>query len=86
MVALDYNGSIWICGGNESGQLSQGFANLFGQRIEEHKILHKIEIDTQFIDVSAGKTNYFFSIDSDGHLWSCGSNKHGKLGQNISQC
>lgn len=79
MVVLDYDGYIWVCGNNESGQLSKGFVNSLNEEVEENTILYKINDDTQFVDVTAGG-GHFFAIDIDGHLWSCGQNTLGQLG------
>lgn len=81
MVALDYNGVIWVCGDNTQGQLSKGFLNNENETPGEHAFLNKIEIDKFFIEVSAGH-DFFFAIDDEGYLWSCGNNRKGQLGQN----
>lgn len=71
-VCLDSNGSLWVFGSNESGQL--GIPNCLGC-----KIPHQLQGIPEMISVSCGK-KFTACVDSGGHVWTFGSNSKGQLG------
>ena len=73
ILALKNNGSLWVLGDNEFGQLGLGY---IGNEITGEPV--RLGTDT-WEYVCAGST-YSFGIKSDGTLWSWGHNNQGQLG------
>lgn len=73
ILALKNNGSLWVLGDNEFGQLGLGY---IGNEITGEPV--RLGSDT-WEYVCAGST-YSFGIKSDGTLWSWGHNNQGQLG------
>lgn len=73
ILALKNDGSLWVLGDNEFGQLGLGY---IGSEITGEPV--RLGTDT-WKYVCAGST-YSFGIKSDGTLWSWGHNNQGQLG------
>ena len=73
ILALKNDGSLWVLGDNEFGQLGLGY---IGNEITGEPV--RLGTDT-WEYVCAGST-YSFGIKSDGTLWSWGHNNQGQLG------
>lgn len=73
ILAIKNDGSLWVLGDNEFGQLGLGYT---GGEINGEPI--RLGTDT-WKYVCAGST-YSFGIKSDGTLWSWGYNNQGQLG------
>lgn len=73
LLALKNDGSLWVLGDNEFGQLGLGY---IGSGITGEPV--RLGTDT-WKYVCAGST-YSFGIKSDGTLWSWGHNNQGQLG------
>ena len=71
---LKTDGSVWVCGVNNSGQLGLGDntdRNIFMQ------VTTNINKDVKQI---AGAYRHTFILKTDGSVWSCGCNEYGQLG------
>ena len=69
---LDFEGSVWSCGYNQSGQLGLGDTT---HRSKAEKIAGLPKI----FKISGGFHHSHF-IDEGGSVWVCGSNASGELG------
>ena len=75
-VILKNDGSVWVCGDNQYGQLGLGVANTTVITTFT-KVTTNINNDVK--DVYCG-FNYTFILKNDGSIWSCGGNAYGQLG------
>lgn len=76
VYVLKNDGTLWVCGKNDYGQLGLGdttHRNLLTQVIDENV--------TNIRDIVANYYNVFI-IKNDGTLWACGKNDYGQLGLN----
>lgn len=73
ILALKNDGTLWVSGDNEFGQLGLGYTG--GDIVD----LIQVGSDTDWSYVCAGAT-YSLAIKTDGTLWSWGSNAEGQLG------
>jgi len=73
LLAIKNDGTMWVSGDNEFGQLGLGY---FGG---DGVSLTKMGSDSDWDFVCAGAT-YSFAIKTDGSLWSWGQNLQGQLG------
>lgn len=73
-IALDENGNIWSHGQNIHGQLGLGHN-------EDIKVFEKVSINktVNFEQISCGN-NHSVLLDTNGSIWSCGSNFNGVSG------
>jgi alpha-tubulin suppressor-like RCC1 family protein len=71
-VALASNGTVWIWGDNNYGQLGDGT-----QR--RRTIPVQVSGLCQVISIAAG-SSHTVALKSDGTVWACGQNAHGQLG------
>ncbi|MBK8252057.1 MAG: RCC1 repeat-containing protein [Polyangiaceae bacterium] len=72
-LALLSDGTVWVWGGGESGQL--GNANLTSS-------LNPVQVSnlTNIIAVGAGASGYSVAVNSAGQVWTWGNNLEGQLG------
>jgi alpha-tubulin suppressor-like RCC1 family protein len=73
LLALKNDGTLWVSGDNEFGQLGLGYTG--GDGVQ----LTRMGNDSDWVFVCAGAT-YSFAIKNDGTLWSWGHNIQGQLG------
>lgn len=72
-LAVDQGGTLWAWGKNDKGQIGDGST-------ENRNAPVRIERDgVRWVGVAAG-LDFSLAIDSDGKLWSWGSNAAGQLG------
>jgi len=74
-LVVKKDGTMWVCGDNESGQLGTGSydrSSVYVKTLEDVK------------SVSAG-WNHTLIIKKDNSLWSCGNNEFGQLGDGTNQ-
>ena len=71
-MALDHEGHVWSCGGNQHGQLGVNDTNSRSSpcKISTLKNVRSVE----------GGYWHCIALDSQGHVWSWGDNIHGSLG------
>ncbi|MGL4731890.1 MAG: leucine-rich repeat domain-containing protein [Clostridium sp.] len=81
ILAIDSEGNLYSWGGNEYGQLGIGTSGTTANKTVPVKINGKgaIGIDTKIVSVSIGRV-YSSAIDSEGNLYTWGSNNYGQLG------
>ena len=71
---IDHQGFVWGCGSNKEGMLGIGSqANTIGPPTKLPELQNVVSI-------CLGQTHNLF-LDSEGNVWSCGSNLNGQLGQ-----
>jgi uncharacterized repeat protein (TIGR01451 family) len=72
-VALKPNGTVWVWGNNDFGQLGLG--------VQSGDQLTPIQVPSLsgVIAIAAG-ANFTFALKSDGTVWACGNNGSGALG------
>ena len=66
------DGTLWVVGNNDYGQLGDGYTSHKG-------VFTKVNNITNAIDVSCGWYNISV-VTADGSVWSCGYNDNGQLG------
>jgi surface protein len=71
-LAIKSDGSLWVWGSNDSGQLGDGTTN------DSHTPI-KIGSDTNWIDVQAGAL-FSVAMKSDGSIYTWGDDSSGRLG------
>ena len=74
-LALDMEGYLWGWGENTYGQLGDETTSYSKEPVQICK-------ETKFTQIVASKSSerFYFAIDVEGNLWSCGQNKYGQLG------
>ena len=73
-VALRSDGTVWVWGNNESGQL--GFPKATANR---SLVAVQVEELEDIVDVAAG-AQHTLALNSDGEVWAWGKNTNGQLG------
>jgi len=74
IVAIDENGSLWICGRNEFHQSNYDMVN---ERNKPVKIDFPRNHKWEFVSAGGGHT---VALDEDGQLWAWGRNNYGQIG------
>lgn len=74
---------LWGWGGNEHGQVGDGFGGVYAQPIPNRSSPVQVGALTDWVEASSGQ--YFsVAIRSIGTMWSWGQNNNGKLGLNLA--
>ncbi|MBN1630161.1 MAG: S-layer homology domain-containing protein [Thermoleophilia bacterium] len=71
-LALKVDGSLWVWGGNESGQLGDGGTTT-------RTVPTRVGTATDWAVIAAGDT-HSLAVKTDGTLWAWGENSDGRLG------
>ena len=71
---LKKDGTLWMCGANNSGQLGDGTT--------ENRLI-PVQVMSEVAAVSCG-TEHTAILKKDGTLWMCGANNYGQLGNGKS--
>ena len=74
-IATGVDGSLWVWGWNDRGQLGEGVDLIWTNRLSPVQI----QPLRRWVLVSAGQ-DYSTAISTDGSLWAWGCNSHGQLG------
>lgn len=83
-AAIDENGSLWMWGCNDSGQLGNGSdENIIKMSIYPYQDVPAKALDN-VAAVSCGSA-YTAAIQTDGTLWTWGDNGHGRLGNGTTE-
>jgi alpha-tubulin suppressor-like RCC1 family protein len=72
-VAVGEDESLWSWGNNSCGQLG------LGESVTPVTVPAQIPHTRSFVSVSSGSL-FILALDSQGSVWSCGSNQYGQLG------
>lgn len=80
MIAVDSSGNLYVCGKNTYGELCTG--DTTSRMLFENigKPMYS-GVELNIVDVKCGGS-YTILLDENGHLYSCGLNKYGQLGNN----
>jgi len=73
---LKADGSLWVMGRNDSGQLGTGIFN----DTAPYGITRPVQIVAGGVTAIAGGYGHGLFVKSDGSLWSTGDNEYGQLG------
>jgi len=77
MAAIKTDGTLWVWGGNDRGQLG---LNTAGDNAAKSSPI-QLGTATTWRSVTMGQKNVWYT-KTDGTLWGCGQNNWGQLGQN----
>jgi alpha-tubulin suppressor-like RCC1 family protein len=76
MAAIKTNGTLWLWGDGNSGQLGNGVA------ARQSSPVQTVSGGTNWKQVSAGGHSFTTAIKTDGTLWTWGDNSLAQLGDN----
>lgn len=82
-LALDSSGNIWSWGHNWSGQLGNGISEEIENSTPQN-ISENFTRRTAFVKICTGKS-HSLALDSNGAVWTWGSNRYSQLGIGISE-
>jgi alpha-tubulin suppressor-like RCC1 family protein len=82
-LALDNRGRVWAWGKNHNGQLGNGRSGEDEKETTPQNISKHFPREIRIIQVSAGR-EHSLVLDDRGHVWSCGDNEFGELGNGRS--
>ena len=77
LYVLKNDGTLWVCGLNDVGQLGLGDT---ASRNVLTQVTTNIDNDVKQIIASCSSNSNVFIIKKDGSLWGCGRNGYGELG------
>jgi len=80
-LAIDVNGNLWVWGANYYGQLGNNSYNDSSVPINLSALAGSPVQNLRFQAIAAGY-DHSLAIDTNGNLWSWGSNSYGQLGDN----
>jgi alpha-tubulin suppressor-like RCC1 family protein len=86
-LALDYDGTVWIWGGNSEGQLGIGTNDYFAHPVPVRvkvKDYDGTSVPLSGVKAIAAGTYHSLALDYDGTVWAWGYNKFGQLGDGTS--
>ena len=72
-IFVDEQGNVWVCGGNEKGELGLGHRTQINSP-QKHNNLSGI------VAAAGGYDNNSVFLDKEGNIYTCGKNLNGQLG------